>query len=687
VADNQTSGTAVADDQDWEYKPPALKAAAAPNSFRTGTGTPDDEWEYSPPKPAPAPKPVPQELKDAAAGKPAAPSLTAPIDTEAKNPVSRTLSSAGGTVIGALSHPIDTAKGALESLGDVATLGLTQGSPIGESVKAWANPKTRPTWEGIKSVLPEALGQGIGNVALGEVAGAVVPPVARATTRGIGKVADVARDKAFTPPVPPGFTGIAAENLAEPIVRRGAEKIFRGVRPPGGDIQFRENLAKALPDLAEIERAAPLGKSGTKGGVVNPDMRIRQTVDNIDNRLDTIWKEQRQPQIDRNADAHTITREQLLGKLEPDEVKAIEKKLDTTIPENMNLQEADNMLKTVNARLRKVEGMDPQSQALAKELSPTLENLDAMKKQLHGAIGKALDDRGEAGIREFNQRYGALSEVRNGLRTRMNPIEANRLLDDVRLRAGTGGTVGILERLHIAPSPGRLVQKGLEALKRSDLRPPPAPEPPANAPRGLLPPPTPVLAPNVDTSGPIRNAEPPMVWTPEMRDQIARQTAQPPPRTTGEVTGIGSVQNPQAVGPRGTAGTRFAPKGLLPGPIAGTPVPQVGGPTPVGFPARIGMFEGIPNPQRAGPSWEPLPTTPVTQAPPAGRIPTPDLQRAAGPANKPLEFKRTDKAPEPTVKKMTSPADRYKAIIEDPKATEEQKVEAQKNLDALNKKR
>ena len=606
MATGQSNGAAVADDE-YEYHPPpaaaAPKAAAGSTSFRTGppaSAVPaDDEYEYHPPSAAAEPKAAPTEPES---------KLTAPIDTEAKSPISRTLSSAGGTVIGALSHPIDTAKGALESLGDAATLGLTKGSPLSQSVDTWLNPKTRPTWEGIKSVLPEALGQGIGNVALGEAAGVVAPPI----VKGIGRIPDAIRDKAFTPPVAPGFTGIAAENLAEPLARRGAEKIFRGVRPAGGEIQFRENLAKALPDLAEVERNAPLGKSGTKGGIINPDMRIRQTVDNIDNRLSDIWKEQRQPQIDRNADAHTITREQLLGKLEPDEVKAIEKKLDTTIPENMNLQEADNMLKTVNARLRRVEGMDPQSQALAKELSPTLEDLDGMKKTLHGAIGKALEDRGETGIREFNQRYGALSEVRNALRNRMNPTEATRLLDDVRLHGGTRG-LGILERLHITPSPGRLVQKGLEGLSRSELRPPATPPPPLNAPRALLPPPTPVLAPNVDTSGPIRNVPPPMVWTPEMRDQIARQTAQAPPNAAGQVTGIGSVVNPQAVGPRGTAGTRFAPKGLLPGPIAGTPVPQVGTPLPVGFPARIGTWEGF---GLGGPGWEPHPGIPITQAPP-----------------------------------------------------------------------
>ena len=84
--------------------------------------------------------------------------LTAPIDPGAHNPATRFLSSVGGAVIGApeaalntMRHPIDTAKGVVSSL------------------QAWRDPNT---WKGALSVLPEALGQGVGNVAAGEITGA-----------------------------------------------------------------------------------------------------------------------------------------------------------------------------------------------------------------------------------------------------------------------------------------------------------------------------------------------------------------------------------------------------------------------------------------------------------------------------------------------------------------------------------
>jgi hypothetical protein len=84
--------------------------------------------------------------------------LTAPFDPDVHNPATRFLSSVGGAVIGApegiantFKHPIDTAKGVVSSL------------------QAWRDPNT---WKGALSVLPEALGQGVGNVAAGEIGGA-----------------------------------------------------------------------------------------------------------------------------------------------------------------------------------------------------------------------------------------------------------------------------------------------------------------------------------------------------------------------------------------------------------------------------------------------------------------------------------------------------------------------------------
>lgn len=96
--------------------------------------------------------------------------LTAPIDPGAHNPVTRFLSSVGGTAIGAVgsaakaaAHPMEAISGAIDSTSDAI-----------DSLKSYADPKTRPTWEQIKSVLPEALGTGVGGYAVGEAGGAAL---------------------------------------------------------------------------------------------------------------------------------------------------------------------------------------------------------------------------------------------------------------------------------------------------------------------------------------------------------------------------------------------------------------------------------------------------------------------------------------------------------------------------------
>src|SRR6202000_2840541 len=101
---------------------------------------------------------------------------------------------------------------------------------------------------------------------------------------------DVARTVAPGPAVAPGLSDIATENmLTGKNTRVGTERIFRGAQPTAGNVSFRESLATAAPDLKQIELEHPLGESGAKGGVINPDFRLRQTVENIDNHLDKLW--------------------------------------------------------------------------------------------------------------------------------------------------------------------------------------------------------------------------------------------------------------------------------------------------------------------------------------------------------------------------------------------------------------
>jgi hypothetical protein len=154
-------------------------------------------------------------------------------NAEKYGPVVRALDAAGGAVMGApsailstIAHPIDTAKG------------------IGQSAGQWFDPKTRPTWEGIKSVLPEALGMGIGNVAAGEA----TPPLTKLVGEGVGAAAKpivklgmeeaTGQPKALTKLVlggeraralsemvaPKDEAGMPYEQKAQNLMRRGREQ-------------------------------------------------------------------------------------------------------------------------------------------------------------------------------------------------------------------------------------------------------------------------------------------------------------------------------------------------------------------------------------------------------------------------------------------------------------------------------
>jgi hypothetical protein len=205
---------------------------------------------------------------------------------------------------------------------------------------------------------------------------------------------------------------------------------------------------------------------------------------------------------------------------------------------------------------------------------------------LQQVISDELANRGEAGIRDFDRRYGALSEVRDALRDQMNSTEATRLLDQVRGWISPTGAIGMHERLPLTPSRGRTLETGLQRLARSSLQTPAtaAPNPPRIA--GQLPAPPPILAPPPDTSGPVPANErtAPVTWTAADIDRVARQTPQPPPPVMPQFSkeGTGTVQ-PIALGP-GTGGPTYQgprrPASIqahpaLPGPAGPATMPPV----------------------------------------------------------------------------------------------------------------
>jgi len=141
-----------------------------------------------------------------------------------------------------------------------------------------------------------------------------------------------------------------------------------------------------------------------------------------------------------------------------------------------------------------------------------------------------------------------------------------------------------------------------------------------------------------------------MIWTPEMRERVARETPAVPPRVTGEVAGT-TVEPTERLGPRGRGGTRFAPKGLLPAPPPEAPIgvlPTLGGPVTAPMWGRP-ILQPRPGFEPAGPV--------ELMGPWGGTVEKPMVPPTVKPTEKPVI---REPEPEPKVKPMKKPAPKKK---------------------------
>jgi hypothetical protein len=251
-----------------------------------------------------------------------------------------------------------------------------------------------------------------------------------------------------------------------------------------------------------------------------------------------------------------------------------------------------------------------------------LEKLADIDKTLRGKIGDVLRPN-EPGIDDFDRRYGALQEMQDSARAKINSSETTRAGDNASIRSGGSG-ISVLERLHIKPSPGRLAQKAIGNFADSGVTPPPSVEPPA---------PTPAIPGVPGTIPPAQVAPPP-------------EGEQPPPVPPQySIEGVlGGNTNTRLAGNQGVATTPppFSPltstetpsgrvAGLLPGPPAPfeppapmPPVPQVPTTGPggnvAGFPDQpTGQAPNPASPQGEVPNWPPkVPDWAAPLGPPIG---------------------------------------------------------------------
>lgn len=170
---------------------------------------------------------------------------------------------APGAALSAIRHPLDTVKG------------------VGESLAAWKDPNT---WKGAASVLPEALGQGVGNVAVGEGLKPISSAAADATGASRTALSRIARDPA-TGKIHSPWEIAVDKLLPDPNAPKAipARQIPKGTNY-GQFLEDQKNAPKVEPALGSPEnpgfhsklptrmppKVEPVAEPAALGSVENP---------------------------------------------------------------------------------------------------------------------------------------------------------------------------------------------------------------------------------------------------------------------------------------------------------------------------------------------------------------------------------------------------------------------------------
>lgn len=382
-------------------------------------------------------------------------------------------------------------------LKDAATGGLYSMTKMGTGVLKGGYEAGKTAWEGVKQRDPEMVAEGIANLGT-QVAGVIMggsqakpavqgaESIATRTAQGVGRAASnvknlgVMRGLEETFLRKPEVAQFTVKDVMKlpPLAVSGAEDIFRAAAPVGKKPGFRNNLYAAAGDLAEIADTLDLSKH--KGGISNPDMRARATVDAINNHLREMYQTERAPQIARNAENPVVLKpgnaaSEALAVLEKDAAQeSIRNVAGKASREPLTVAELDALEQAVSQEMAPYRKMTPQERATAGMTNRTFAALNDLHKELKGALNGELQARGEVGLTNYERRYAALSEVRNQLRDRVNAAELERISAPGRLlRGAAGGKAGIASASQASvanTSMGNRLQDGFSRLKASKLR-------------------------------------------------------------------------------------------------------------------------------------------------------------------------------------------------------------------------
>jgi len=258
-------------------------------------------------------------------------------------------------------------------------------------------------------------------------------------------------------------------------------------RPTGrGGVRAAEGMAAdkiAQNDLATIQRQTPVKASGPE--------RFHEFANNIDDYQDKIWNEAHKPQIQRweneptNVQGIAAEASKSLPTeatdANPGETAKAKTWISDVLAKPRSLGQLDDFLRELNNDLRgkRSEPYGPKDVAVR----------NAAAKAIRNEIDNVLERNGEPGVREFNQRWGALenekeraieqgfNEMRKAGKAPTVPpwLHVYEFLhpgaEAIPASVGLGVSLGRM----LMPTPAGKLGRGLGQLGRSSLEAPPMP--------------------------------------------------------------------------------------------------------------------------------------------------------------------------------------------------------------------
>jgi len=380
---------------------------------------------------------------------------------------------------------------------------------------------------------------------------------------------------------PQRFTNKGYSKMGESLAIPTGDSVLKLVGPEAAkDVKLAGDLKLVQPELAEIQRSAPIKAKGSEG--------MFELAGKIYDHMDRLWQQAHAEPIQRNAQypidnqAVVSAGRKVLSRelLESDPTAKAANDFLERISGDRNVKSADDLVRYLNEDLK-----SPAAQTSYGAAQNLVKK--AVLQELRKQIDRALIDNNEQGVKDWNRKWGALDNVSDRVIQRAvaeakaegrEPAIPRYLHMYSFFHGGPEGALGMSGGLAFRPQevlrgvPSGQMRAGMSALGKSPLEAKPFPVAPTPfQPRGLFAPPTtpeqatPAGWSAPDTSGAFRGGR----WTTpaaQIGGGPTRASGQPIPATflreipKGGKFGGPVAQLPEAAASRQTPFTTIPPE-------------------------------------------------------------------------------------------------------------------------------